>query len=104
MKDHPLGLAARYNDADAEERDITSVIEGTTGFKIDDVMYLAEQRALRMLGIVMPERFGWLLGNKTSFEPVALTTEDRLTMISYQSAVLDGIMIGWRAHEIDDRR
>jgi hypothetical protein len=48
MKDHPLGQAARYNDADAEEHGLVKAC-AMLGLHLPDVMYIAEQRAIRVV-------------------------------------------------------
>ena len=91
MKDHPLGLAARYNDADCEEKGFPAVFP-PLGLKMDDALYIAEQRALRVLtGNQYPS-------NKTvavRLDPVMVEQ-----LVTLQACTLDGIVIGWRAHMI----
>ena len=91
MKDHPLGLAARYNDAECEEKGFTAVFP-SLGLALPDVMYISEQRAMRvMLGHIPHE---------INMTPVRFGREQLEQLATLQSCVLDGIVIGWRAHII----
>jgi hypothetical protein len=91
MKNHPLGLAARYNDAECEEKGFQEVFP-SLGLKLEDVLYVSEQRALRVLTGVSDT-------SKTIPLPkMDITGTQRL--VTLQSCVLDGIVIGWRAYRI----
>jgi hypothetical protein len=94
MKDHPLGLAARYNDADCEERGFPAVFPAL-GLEMDDVIYLAQQRALRVL-----------TGEMDTTKPIPvppLSARDMQQLVTLQACILDGIVIGWRGHQIAQR-
>jgi hypothetical protein len=93
MKNHPLGLAARYNDAECEEKGFPAVFV-TLGLEMQDVLYISEQRALRVLTGEM---------DTTKPIPVRLSEKQQREMVTLQSCVLDGIVIGWRGHQISQR-
>lgn len=95
MKEHPLAIAARYNDAECEEHGIEPAI-ARLELEIEDVFHIAEQRALRLLWIELGRDMAIF---KNPY-PIALgpfTTDERKRLVILQSAILDGILIGWRA-------
>ena len=99
MRHHVLGIAARYNDADCEEHGLATTIQ-RQDLSFNDVLYIAEQRALRTLAIEDPS-LRHLLGNKSKPSLVPLTRAQQLRMAVFQSAILDGILIGWRGARLD---
>jgi hypothetical protein len=102
MRDHVLALAARYNDAAAEEHGIEEAVKAM-GLELADVFYLAEQRAIRVLGVVFPERFGHLLGNHpTSAVLPWLRDKEQVVFDAAKIAVLDGVCIGYKAKTIKE--
>jgi hypothetical protein len=94
MKNHPLGLAARYNDADCEEKGFQAVFP-MLGLELDDVIYIAQQRALRVV-----------TGEMDTTKPIPvppLTKPQAERLVNLQACILDGIVIGWRGHQIMQR-
>jgi hypothetical protein len=65
------------------------------GFKIEDVKYIAEQRALRAI-------YAFRGVNLNMKEPqiVGLTRAEIPTYIQLTAAYMDALVIGWRAKEI----
>jgi hypothetical protein len=92
--DHPLTRAARENNA-AAEVDGTEAVLDAIGIlddaSVEQIYYLAEQRALRALAA----RYGEI--NPTG--QVALTPEENALMPMLIGAYLDGIAIGWRGQQ-----
>lgn len=99
MRDHPLGIAARYNDAECEEHGLGIVID-KQGLELADVIYLAQQRALRALWIEL----GRDMAIFKSSVPVGmpLTSAERRRLVTLQAFIMDGILIGWRARGLSD--
>lgn len=96
-KNHPLLMAARYNDAESEERQGNLHEWGERhGIDMDVVIYLAGQRALtavlRMRGEKAPELGG----------PVSFTAEEHAVIEALTPIYVDAILIGWRAHELTE--
>lgn len=101
MKNHPLGLAARYNDADAEEKGFVAFVE-SLGLDMDSLMYAVDQRATRcVLATTRPLILKELPTN--GFAAIRLTERERTLHGHMQLALIDGIAIGWRAHQIKER-
>lgn len=99
MKDHPLGIASRYNDAECEEHGFKEVIQ-RQGLEFSDVMYAAEQRAIRILWIALDRDLA--IFKEPGFIVLPrLTMAERRSLVTYQSAELDGMMIGWRAANLE---
>jgi hypothetical protein len=102
MKNHHLALAARYNDAKAESGGLEDVF-ADLDLEIDDVMYLAKQRAIRVVATLSdrPKLKEAVLGWKTEMTPVPPLTEMEKAL--YDAALyssLDGIMIGYVGREL----
>lgn len=101
-KNDPLLLAARYNDAEAEEGGFEATCE-KFGLNPKTVMYLAEQRALRH-AMVVTGQGGQLkemhrTGRATPFRP---SQAQQQIMDLVLPAYVDAIVIGWRARELTD--
>lgn len=99
MKEHSLGIASRYNDADCEEHGFAHVFE-RLGLDMKLVLYAAEQRAIRSLAIEEPS-LSYLLGNKPKIIQFQVSAKQRMRLAVLQAAVLDGILIGYRAALLD---
>src|SRR3954451_20411128 len=99
MKDHVLGIAARYNDAEAEEHGFADFVQ-SQGLTVADVMYLAEQRAIRVLYVATGRDMSIFGGREP--RAIELSGDDRLKVIAFQSAELDGMLIGWRGRGLHD--
>ena len=104
LKDHPLGLAARYNDAAAEEKGLQATVE-EMGLDIGLLLYAAKQRAIRTVAVQSQRReLKLLLGNQSALRVVPpLTPAEKIAYAAAELACLDGIAIGWKAREIHDR-
>lgn len=99
MKNHPLGLASRYNDAEAEEKGLPALVE-SVGLEMGTLMYAVEQRATRcVLAVTRPE----MLPLPPGFGVISLTPHERTVHRLMQLALIDGIMVGWRARQIAER-
>lgn len=96
--DHPLLVAARYNDADAEEHGFYSALE-RMGLVPDEVMYIAHQRALRTV-LIESNRLGDI--DQTKPTPIELSPEEEDRLVTLTAAVLDGVVIGYRAKGLED--
>ena len=96
-KDHPLLLAARYNDAEAEDHGVQGTVE-KHGLDFDALNWVAEQRALR---IVMLQN-GELPESDNQCYTIEVTDQQRALMDALVPLYLDAILIGWRAKEITD--
>jgi len=92
MKSHPLAIAARYNDAEAEEYGVEKTVK-RQGFDWDEILHVAEQRALRVIAMDNPRLAAALKDGQAA----SLTADQLHGLIVLKSAILDGIMIGWRA-------
>jgi len=104
MKDHPLMLAARYNDARAEEVGVEAVLE-QMGLALADVVYLAEQRALRVVAVfsTRPEMKRLLVNTNRPMAVPRMHDHERRVFQIAQTAYLDAIAIGYKAREIATR-
>lgn len=97
MKNHPLAIAARETNEWAEEG-----IEAACkklGLKVEDVYYVAEQRAYRVL-------YAMRGINLTVTAPLELKLqpEDVELMVKVIiPAYMDGLAIGWRAQQIEQK-
>jgi hypothetical protein len=98
MKSHPLAIAARYNDAESQEHGFQATVE-RQGFDMDEIIHVANQRALRIILDTDPALTPALKSALKSGKPVevALTVEQAKLQVNLAAAILDGIMIGWRA-------
>lgn len=99
MKDHVLGIAARYNDADAEEHGFEEVIS-RQGLTLEDLHYLAQQRAMRALYVVLGKDMEIFKSPKPIPFPI-LSAKERWLFTALTTAELDGMMIGWRAAKLE---
>jgi len=94
---HPLAVAARANDALADDGDFTlpeivrevGVLDA--GGSYDDVYYVARQRALRALAVMKGEPIQY------GRSPI-LSPQDDLLLTILTASYIDGLCIGWRAH------
>jgi hypothetical protein len=93
MVNHPLAQAAREVNDYAEKHGLEETCEHY-GFKIEDVRYIAEQRALRAI---------WAFKgiNLNSPHPMLLELrpQDLPIYIQLTAAYMDGLVIGWRAKD-----
>jgi hypothetical protein len=100
---HPLTEAARYGDAQCEERGLATTIT-ENGLELDAIMYVAEQRALRITIMVSrgPDALT-AMASTGKFESVRLTASEQSMLEQFKIAYLDGLFIGWTARSIADR-
>jgi hypothetical protein len=95
MKDHPLAVAAReINDELCEKYGLQGICE-KCGLKLPDLLYMAEQRALRALFASYGRNLQ--LQRVDSFQ---LSESEETLCRTLTSAYIDGLLIGWRAREI----
>jgi hypothetical protein len=94
MANHPLAKAAREVNAYAEAHGLEATGE-YYDLKYEDVMYIADQRALRALyaqyGINLNPNYPMVL---------QLSPEQLKQHVLLMAAYMDGLVIGWRAKEI----
>lgn len=107
----PLIQAARWNDAIAEEEGFEAACE-RLGIPVEQLMYIAEQRALRIRFIQTGrlQELGWSLDGRTRLAQVtdppsvvSLSTEDRKAIETLKAVYLDAVLIGWHGCEIATR-
>jgi hypothetical protein len=99
MRDHPLAVAAReINDELCEKYGLQGACE-KCGLKLPDLIYMAEQRALRALFA----SYGRNLQLKRVDTFQLSESEERLCR-TLTSAYMDGLLIGWRAREIYEQQ
>lgn len=98
--DNPLLLAARYNDAEAEEFELADLF-GRHGLELSEVEYLAQQRALRV--VLMQSGRMEEFRHQTEATTVNLSDVERNLMEAMVPLYVDAIFIGWRAKAIEDR-
>lgn len=92
-RDHPLASAARDIDALSEEHGFDFIFK-TLGLEKDDVIYVAQQRALR-LALLHAGRGDLLGGTKPQTIPPGLVDKHMLQALTIMC--LDGMAIGWKA-------
>lgn len=100
-EDHPIFEAARYSDAVAEEgRQIDTIID-ELGIPMDKLLHLAEQRAQRVV-MILNNRTDELerLRGATRENPLSFDMKERTQIASLIPPYLDGIVIGWKGHQI----
>jgi hypothetical protein len=100
MTNH-LAEAARYNDARAEDDGVQAAV-AALGLDWDELTHVVEQRALRLVLLIHRGDAGlkeWM----KSGEPARLTVAERTDMMRLQAATIDGVTIGWAAHQIKGR-
>lgn len=95
---HPLLEAARYNDAFCEEHGLLPMIE-RGGLVPDEVMYVAQQRALRVV-LIESHRLEETM-NVTQATRIELTPEENAKLLNYIPIYLDAIMLGWKANQLE---
>lgn len=102
-ENHPLTEAARYGDAQCEERGIEATV-AEHGLDLDAIMHVAEQRSLRIVIMLSRGPEALMAMAKTGkFEHVRLTAMEDEMLEQFKVAYLDGLFIGWVAHAIADR-
>lgn len=94
--DHPLLIAARYNDAEAEDHELREVVE-KHGLDYDYLEYTAKQRALRVV-LAQSGRLGEI--SRTEPVSVGLSDAERDTIDALIPLYIDAILLGWRASQV----
>jgi hypothetical protein len=94
MAQHPLAIAAREVNSYAETHGLEETCE-YYDLKQEDVHYIAEQRALRALFA-----FKGINLNPTHAMVMSLSSAEIAQQIRLAAAYMDGLVIGWRAREI----
>lgn len=90
-----LEEAARYVNAQSEEIGLHATLDWLQMGPVEDVAHVAEQRGLRMILIMEGKS-----ANFTKSTPIALDVEQRAALVTFTSAYMDGLAIGWKAHEL----
>lgn len=97
---HPLTVAAREVNSQASREGLEAVLNSLEiGTGVGQLMYLAEQRALR--AFYAAHGINLDVGVPV---PIHLTEKERSLMPLLISAYMDGIAIGWRGHAIAEKR
>jgi hypothetical protein len=96
MADNPLAVAAREVNNYAETHGLKETCE-RFGQKLEDVHYIAEQRALRC--VVAASR-GLNISGVSRPVMVKMTDDEHKLFLTLTMAYVDGLMIGWRANQI----
>lgn len=99
---HPLAQAAADNDSMAEEGGIPMALT-RIGLSVEDVMYVAEQRALRAVMVEsgrLPELQRAHREGSVRPQGFKLSNLERHRMVLYQAMYADAIAIGWRANDL----
>lgn len=99
--DHPLAEATRYNDAETEDHGIEHVA-ANAGLEFSFLYYVAEQRALRAV-LAKYGRANEFPHRTDEGTAILLTPDQREEVENLAPFYLDGIMIGWRAAQIESR-
>jgi hypothetical protein len=89
---HRLATAASENDRIAAEGGLEPALDAL-GLSIEDVRYVAEQRALRAV-LAHTGRAGEIPREP---EMIRLGVSDKLMLQVFTPLYIDGIAIGWRA-------
>lgn len=99
---NPLLVAARYNDAEAEEtRNMEETCE-RLGLNANDMMYVAEQRAVRYALIQTGDAEKLRAMQGTNMAQTFRPTVQQQAIIDFVlPTYLDAIAIGWRARGIE---
>jgi hypothetical protein len=101
FKYHPMTEAARNLDAIAEEHGLERTMQ-ELGLNLRAVMHVASQRALRLTILTTRGEAALKRLNTGRFEPLSLTPAEHAMSERFTLAVLDGLVIGYKAREIDD--
>ena len=97
VKQHPMAVAARFNDARAEEVGLSGTLSGM-GLDVDDMMHIARQRALRAVCVSLYQQpLSEELARKIIVDPQASSF-----LLMATTVALDGMAIGWEAKRIAD--
>lgn len=98
MADHPLSIAARELDDLSEQTHLPDVVD-SIGLKADDLMYVAQQRALRcVLLLVRKIPLGHIRNIKTT-QIYKLSAYELHLYHMFTACVMDGLAIGWSAQQ-----
>lgn len=103
--DHPLLLAARYNDAFAEEHGLQGTVESVLDVPFETVKHVAEQRAIRVVMIRNPARlvsFQEQMKRGAEAQALPFTEEETAEITTLTMVYLDAIALGWKAKELTD--
>lgn len=97
---HPLLMAARYNDAEAEDHPLHKVIE-KHGLDAAAYMHIAEQRAIR--AVMMMSGQDPTKMSRSEVTAIEFSDEQKALLPSLTSVYMDGIFIGWRANQLSEQ-
>lgn len=96
--DHPLLVAARYNDAETEDTSLSEALE-RHGLDLNEIEYAAEQRAVR---IVLLQNGRVDEARSTESIEVHLNEQEQSLFHALVPLYIDAIFIGWRARSLSD--
>lgn len=102
---HHLAQAAADNDAMAEEGGIPMALQ-RLGLNVEDVMHVAEQRALRAVMVEsgrLPELQRAHRMGSVRPQGFKLSRLEQHKMTIYTAMSADAIAIGWRAKELSEQ-
>lgn len=92
MANHPLTQAAREVNQYSETHGLEETCEHYN-LKVEDVRYVAEQRAFRAIAASQ----GINMKTQEDLDRVMILPSQ---LIAFTAAYMDGLVIGWRAREI----
>lgn len=94
--DHPLLLAGRYLDAEAEDHELQDVV-AKRGLSLEEIEYAAEQRAVRVV-LMQNNRVNEI--SPTEPTPVTLNEKEKTLLDALVPVYVDAMLLGWRAREL----
>lgn len=98
--DQPLIEAARFNDAQAEEIGLPGAA-ASIGIDLTTLVHVAEQRAMRMMLVKLGRLEDLAALTRTpEFKPLRFTPEQQEEIAYLTTLYMDGIALGWRAHDL----
>ena len=98
MAQHPLAKAAREVNDYAETHGLNETCE-RYNLATEDVRYIAEQRAYRVLWAIKGINL-----NLKEHRILLLSAKEKEMLMSLTMAYMDGLVIGWRANELNNGR
>lgn len=98
---HPMTEAARNLDAIAEEHGLERTV-ADLDLDLNYVMHVASQRAMRLVILSSRGEAALKALNTGKQEPIAFTPTESIMLERFTLALLDGLVIGWKAREISE--
>lgn len=102
-RNHSLTEAARYADAQTEERGLPGALDDM-GIDTEAVLHVAAQRALRLTLLTSRgEKALKAITQSNTPTPIRMSRAEDAMCSTLTIAVLDGLVIGWKANQIEAR-